>query len=55
MERQNNEPGVEYVHQTKYGRVQGFVARVGRDAEQQRHVEVFLGLPYASPPVGEYR
>lgn len=43
------------VIQTKYGRVQGFGARVGRDASQQRYVEVFLGLPYASPPVGNKR
>ncbi len=60
---------------TKYGRVQGFVSRVGRDAEEQRHVQarrihicakkrisnylnvfqVFLGVPYASPPVGQHR
>ena len=43
------------VIQTKYGRVQGFGARVGRDASQQRYVEVFLGVPYASPPVGNKR
>ncbi len=40
---------------TKYGRVQGFVSRVGRDAEQQRHVRVFLGVPYATPPIGNHR
>ena len=40
---------------TKYGRIQGFGARVGRDAQQQRYVEVFLGIPYASPPVGNSR
>ncbi len=40
---------------TKYGRLQGFVSRVGRDAEQQRHVQVFLGVPYASPPIGQHR
>ena len=27
---------------TKYGRVQGFVSRVGRDAEEQRHVQASL-------------
>ena len=43
------------VIQTKYGRLQGFVARVGRDAEEQRHVEIYLGVPYASPPTGNYR
>ena len=43
------------VIRTKYGRIQGFVSRVGRDAEQQRHVEIFLGVPYASPPIGDYR
>lgn len=40
---------------TKYGRVQGFGARVGRDAQQQRYVDIFLGIPFASPPVGNYR
>ena len=40
---------------TKYGRIQGFVTRVGRDAEQQKHVEIFLGVPYASPPTGNHR
>ena len=41
--------------QTKYGQLQGFITRVGRDAEHQKHVEIFLGVPYASPPVGNYR
>ena len=40
---------------TKYGRIQGFGARVGRDAQQQRYVEIFLGIPYASPPIGNNR
>ena len=40
---------------TKYGKVQGFVTRVGRDAEQHKHVEIFLGVPYASPPIGSHR
>ena len=40
---------------TKYGRIQGFSARVGRDAQQQKYVEVFLGIPYASPPIGNSR
>ena len=40
---------------TKYGRVQGFGARVGRDAQQQKYVEIFLGIPYASPPIGNNR
>ena len=40
---------------TKYGRVQGFGARVGRDAQQQKYVEIFLGIPYASPPTGSNR
>ena len=40
---------------TKYGQVQGFIERVGRDAEQLRHVEIYLGVPYASPPSGDYR
>ena len=39
----------------KYGKVQGFVTRVGRDAEQHKHVEIFLGVPYASPPIGSHR
>ena len=40
---------------TKYGRVQGFISRVGRDAATLRYVEMFLGVPYASPPTGNYR
>ena len=40
---------------TKYGRVQGFVSRVGRDASSARYVEIYLGLPYASPPTANYR
>ena len=40
---------------TKYGKVQGFTTRVGRDAAINKVVKVFLGLPYASPPVGSYR
>ena len=36
---------------TKYGKVQGFVSPVG----QENHVQVFLGVPYASPPTGNYR
>ena len=40
---------------TNYGKVQGFVTRVGRDAEQHKHVEIFLGVPYASPPIGSHR
>lgn len=43
------------VVRTKYGKVQGFISRVGRDAESARFVQVFLGLPYASPPTGNYR
>ena len=40
---------------TKYGRVQGFISRVGRTAEHARFVQIFLGVPYASPPTGNYR
>ena len=40
---------------TKYGRVQGFVSRVGRDASSARYVEIYLGVPYASPPTANYR
>ena len=40
---------------TKYGRVQGFISRVGRDASTARFVQIFLGVPYASPPTGNYR
>ena len=43
------------VIKTKYGRVQGFISRVGRDASSPRYVEMFLGVPYASPPTGNYR
>lgn len=43
------------VVRTKYGRVQGFISRVGRDASSPRYVEMFLGLPYASPPTAHYR
>ena len=43
------------VVKTKYGRVQGFVSRVGRAASSARYVEIFLGLPYASPPTANYR
>ena len=43
------------VVRTKYGRVQGFISRVGRDAEHARFVQIFLGVPYASPPTGNYR
>jgi len=43
------------VIKTKYGRVQGFITRVGRDAQHQRHVEVFLGIPYANAPMGNQR
>ncbi len=40
---------------TKYGRVQGFVSRVGRDASSARYVQIYLGVPYASPPTANYR
>ena len=43
------------VIKTKYGRVQGFVSRVGRDASSARYVQIFLGVPYASPPTANYR
>ena len=43
------------VIRTKYGRVQGFISRVGRDASSARYVQIFLGVPYASPPTGNYR
>ena len=43
------------VIKTKYGRVQGFISRVGRDASSARYVQIFLGVPYASPPTGNYR
>ena len=43
------------VVRTKYGRVQGFISRVGRTAEHARFVQIFLGVPYASPPTGNYR
>ena len=43
------------VIKTKYGRVQGFVSRVGRDASAARYVQIFLGVPYASPPTANYR
>ena len=43
------------VVKTKYGRVQGFVSRVGRAASSARYVEIFLGVPYASPPTANYR
>ena len=43
------------VIKTKYGRVQGFVSRVGRDASSARYVEIYLGVPYASPPTANYR
>ena len=43
------------VVKTKYGRVQGFVSRVGRDASSARYVQIYLGLPYASPPTANYR
>ena len=41
--------------QTKYGKVEGVVERVGRDAEQLRYVEMYLGIPFASPPTGSNR
>ena len=40
---------------TKYGKVEGFITRVGRDAAINKFVKVFLGVPYASPPTGNYR
>lgn len=43
------------VVKTKYGKVQGFVSKVGRDAATSDFVQVFLGIPYASPPTGNYR
>ena len=43
------------VIKTKYGKVQGFISRVGRDASTAKFVRVFLGIPYASPPTGNYR
>ena len=43
------------VIKTKYGRVQGFVSRVGRDASSARYVQIYLGVPYASPPTANYR
>ena len=43
------------VIKTKYGKVQGFISRVGRDASSPRYVQIFLGVPYASPPTGNYR
>ena len=43
------------VVKTKYGRVQGFLSRVGRDASTARYVQIYLGVPYASPPTANYR
>ena len=40
---------------TKYGKVEGFITRVDRDAAINKFVKVFLGVPYASPPTGNYR
>ena len=42
------------VIKTKYGKVQGFISRVGRDASTAKFVQVFLGIPYASPPTCNY-
>ena len=38
---------------TKYGQIQGLVRHHGTPA--LRPVEVFVGVPYASPPIGEGR
>ena len=43
------------VVKTKYGRVQGFLSRVGRAASSARYVQIYLGIPYASPPTANYR
>ena len=36
---------------TKYGNIQGFEFKAARGSE----AEVFLGIPFAKPPVGELR
>ena len=36
---------------TKYGNIQGFEFKAERGSE----AEVFLGIPFAKPPVGELR
>ncbi|XP_045611935.1 neuroligin-4, X-linked [Procambarus clarkii] len=38
---------------TKYGKIQGFIRHHAR--HQLQPVEVFLGVPYASPPMGDGR
>ena len=43
------------VVKSMYGKVQGFISKVGRDAATEKFVELFLGIPYASPPTGNYR
>ena len=43
------------VIKTKYGKVKGFISRVWWDASTAKFVQVFLGIPYASPPTGNYR
>ena len=42
----------EYVErQTEYGKIRGFV----KEVLTGKFVEMFLGVPYASPPVSELR
>ena len=37
---------------TKYGKVQGIIRHLG---DLLGDVEIFMGVPYASPPIDEYR
>lgn len=40
--------------QTRYGKLQGFVKTMN-PARNLKPIEVFLGVPYATPPVGSNR
>uniref|UniRef100_A0A915E3G8 Carboxylesterase type B domain-containing protein n=1 Tax=Ditylenchus dipsaci TaxID=166011 RepID=A0A915E3G8_9BILA len=41
--------------ETKYGSVQGFVHEIGHEGGVTLNADIFLGIPYAKPPIGELR
>ncbi|KAI1711722.1 carboxylesterase family domain-containing protein [Ditylenchus destructor] len=48
-------PAKSPIVETKYGLVEGFVHEIGSDGGHRLTADIFLGIPYAKPPVGELR
>jgi len=56
LEKKKPLPAVQSVAQTKYGPVEGFrLVLKGRKGAAPDSYNIFLGIPYAKPPVGELR